>query len=197
MLVEREEDAWIPWECLPEGMTILLCGKEPRTHRLVRDSASWNLIWSASSSREWSLLATVLKAAGPVTLVMDLGAPIPPFAFTEFLETLPSITKVQLAYIGSSLGIFGAPTTVIWSDSISVAARMEVLQTLRYKEGEAAVAAAVNAARDSNVQLMISQVEGTWKLYWIRPADSWSLVKGLGGTARGLLRTGMVLLDIN
>jgi len=38
-------------------------------------------------------------------------------------------------------------------------------------------------------------VEGTWKLYWIRPGDSWSLVKRLGETARGLLRTGMVLLD--
>jgi hypothetical protein len=197
VLVEREEDAWIPWECLPEGMTILLCGKEVRTHRLVRDSASWSLIWSPTSSREWSLLATILKAIGPVTLVLDLDALIPPFAFTEFLDTLPSVMKVQLAYVGSSLGIFGPPNTVIWSDSISIAARMEVLQTLRYKEGEAAVAAAVNAAKDSKVQLMASQVEGSWKLYWIRPADSWSLVKGLGGTARGLLRTGMVLLDIN
>lgn len=197
VLVEREEDAWIPWECLPEGMTVLLCGKEVRTHRLVRDSVSWSLIWSPTSSREWSLLATVLKAAGPVTLVMDLGAPIPPFAFTEFIETLPSVTKVQITYVGSSLGMFGAPNTVIWSDSISVTARMEVLQTLRYKEGEAAVAAAVTAAKESQVQLMASQVEGSWKLYWIRPGDSWSLVKRLGETARGLLRTGMVLLDIH
>ena len=196
VFVEREEDAWIPWECLPEGMTILLCGKEVRTHRMVRDSASWSLIWSPTSSREWSMLATVLKAAGPVILVLDLGAPIPPFAFTEFLETLPSVTKVQLAYAGSSLGIFGPVRSVIWSDTISVAARMEVLQTLRYKEGDAAVAAAVTAAKESHVQLMASQVEGSWKLYWIRPADSWSLVKGLGGTARGLLRTGMVLLDL-
>ena len=197
VLVEREEDAWIPWECLPEGMTVLLCGKEVRTHRLVRDSVSWSLIWSPTRSREWSMLATVLKAAGPVTLVMDLGAPVPSFAFTEFIETLPSVTKVQITYVGSSLGIFGAPNTVIWSNSISVAARMEVLQTLRYKEGEAAVAAAVNAAKESHVQLMASQVEGSWKLYWIRPGDSWSLVKRLGETARGLLRTGMVLLDIN
>jgi hypothetical protein len=196
VLVEREEDAWIPWECLPEGMTVLLCGREVRTHRLLRDSSPWSLIWSPSSSREWSLLATVLKAAGPVTLVLDLDAPNPSFAFTEFLDTLPSVTKVQLAYVGSSLGIFGPPNTVIWSDTVSVAARMEVLQTLRYKEGEGTVAAAVNAAKESKVQLMASQVEGTWKLYWIRPADSWSLVKGLGGIARGLLRTGMVLLDL-
>jgi len=195
VLVEREEDAWIPWECLPEGMTVLLCGKEVRTHRMVRDSASWSLIWSPTSSREWSLLATVLKAAGSVTLVMDLGAPVPPFAFTEFIETLPLVTKVQITYVGSLLGMFGAPNTVIWSDSISVTARMEVLQTFRYKEGEAAVAAAVTAAKESQVQLMASQVEGTWKLYWIRPGDSWSLVKRLGETARGLLRTGMVLLD--
>jgi hypothetical protein len=198
VFVEREEEAWVPWECLPDGMTVLLCGKIPRTHRMVRDGSSWSSIWSPSSSREWSILATVLKAAGgPIILVLDLDAPLPPFAFTEFLESLSSITKVYLAKQGSAVGVFGHPHAVIWSDGCSVSARKETLYALRYSVNEETIAAAITAAIESKVYLMASTCDGSWKLYWIRPSDSWLMVKGLGETARGLLRTGMALLDIN
>jgi hypothetical protein len=195
IVIEKEEDAWIPWECLTESTTILVCGKEPRKHRILRDSAPWSLIWSPSTSREWSMLATVIKAIGSVILVLDLNAPLPPFAFIEFLESLPSVTKVQIVQKG--IGVFGTPHTVIWSEGVLIGSRMEVLQTLRYREGEAAVTAASAAAKESNVQLMASQEEGAWKLYWIRPADSWMLIKQVEEFARCSLRTGMKLLDLS
>ena len=197
LFVEKEEEAWVPWECVPEGMSILLCGKAPLTHRIVRDSYPWSSIWSPSTSREWSILATVLKAiTGPITLVLDLDGPVPPFAFTEFLESLPSVTKFQIVKKGSSLGMLGHAHAIIWSDAISISSRMDVLQTLRYKEGEGAITAAVTAARDSKVLLMASDCEGSWKLYWIKPADSWVFVKRLGEFARCSLRTGMALLEL-
>jgi hypothetical protein len=193
IVVDREEEVWIPWECLPqEGIYILLCGKEGRTHKVLQHSYSWNLVWSPTTSKEWSMLATVLKAmTGPIMLVLDLGAPIPPFAFTEFLETLPMLTKIQIATPGTSLGVFGHPTSILWSDSISLESRMEAIRTVSME----AITAATNAVKDSNVQLLASNLEGSWKLYWIRSADSWALVKRLDESARCSLRTGMLLLE--
>jgi hypothetical protein len=78
-----------------------------------------------------------------------------------------------------------------------VSARKETLYALRYSVNEETIAAAITAAIESKVYLMASTCDGSWKLYWIRPSDSWLMVKGLGETARGLLRTGMALLDIN
>jgi len=196
VVVEKEEEAWIPWEFLSDGMTILICGKEIPSHRILRDSYPWNIIWSPTTSRDWSMIATILKAtAGPLTVVLDIGGPIPPFAFTEFLETRSSLTKVQIAKKGS-LGAFGAPRAVIWSSGIPLGTRMEFLRSVHYKETETAVVAAVTAATDSHVQVMACDQGGGWKLYWIRPGDSWSLVKGLGDMAKCSLRTGMQMLEL-
>lgn len=196
VLVEKEEEAWIPWEFLSEGMTMLICGKEIPSYRIVRDSYSWNIVWTPTTSRDWSMIATILKATvGPLTLVLDLGSPIPPFAFTEFLETRSSLTKIQIAKKGT-LGAFGTPRVVIWSSGISLEQRMEFLRSVQCKETEAAVVAAVTAATDSNVQVMACDQGGGWKLYWIRPGDSWSLVKELGKMAKCSLRTGMQLLEL-
>jgi len=196
IMVETEEEAWVPWEFLSDGMTILLCGKEILSHRMVRDSYPWNIIWSPTTSRDWSMIATILKAtAGPLTLVIDLGGPIPPFAFTEFLDSRPSLTKVQIAKKGT-LGAFGTPRAVIWSSRVSLGQRMEFLRSVQCKETESAVVAAVTAATDSNVQVMACDQGGGWKLYWIRPGDSWSLVKELGKMAKCSLRTGMQLLEL-
>ena len=193
IVVDREEEVWIPWECLvQEGIHILLCGKESRSHKVLQYSYSWNLVWSPTTSKEWSMLATVLKAmTGPIMLVLDLGAPIPPFAFTEFLDTLPMLTKIQIATPGTSLGVFGHPTSIFWSDGVSLESRMEAIRTVSLE----AVTAATTAVKDSKVQLLASNLEGSWKLYWIRSADSWALVKRLGETAKGLLHTGLLLLE--
>jgi hypothetical protein len=193
IVVDREEEVWIPWECLvQEGMTILLCGKEGRSHKVLQHSYSWNIVWSPTTSKEWSMLATVLKAmTGPILLVLDLGAPIPPFAFTEFLETLPMLTKIQIATPGTSLGVFGHPSSIFWSDGVSLESRMESIRTVSVE----AVTVATTAVKDSKVQLLASNLEGSWKLYWIRSADSWALVKRLDESARCSLRTGMLLLE--
>jgi len=194
VLVEKDEEAWIPWEFLSEGMMILICGKEIPSHRILRDSYSWNIVWTPTTSRDWSMIATILKAtAGPLTIVLDLGSPIPPFAFTEFLETRSSLTKIQIAKKGT-LGAFGTPRAVIWSSGISLEQRMDFLRSVQCKETESAVVAAVTAATDSNVQVMACDQGGGWKLYWIRAGDSWSLVKELGKMAKCSLRTGMQLL---
>jgi hypothetical protein len=196
VMVEKEEEAWIPWEFLSEGMTILICGKEVPSHRIVRDSYPWNIVWTPTTSRDWSMIATILKAtAGPLTLVIDLGGPIPPFAFTEFLDSRPLLTKLQIAKKGT-IAAFGGPRAVIWSSEIPLATRMEFLRSVQCKETEAAVVAAVTAATDSHVQVMACDQGGGWKLYWIRPDDSWSLVKGLGDMAKCSLRTGMQLLEL-
>jgi hypothetical protein len=195
VLVEKDEEAWIPWEFLSEGMMILICGKEIPSHRILRDSYSWNIVWTPTTSRDWSMIATILKAtAGPLTIVLDLGSPIPPFAFTEFLETRSSLTKIQIAKKGT-LGAFGTPRAVIWSSGISLEQRMDFLRSVQCKETESAVVAAVTAATDSNVQVMACDQGGGWKLYWIRAGDSWSLVKELGKMAKCSLRTGMQLLE--
>jgi hypothetical protein len=55
--------------------------------------------------------------------------------------------------------------------------------------------AAVAAVIESNVCIIAAKEDGRWKLYWIRPADSWALVKRLGEFARCSLRTGMLLLE--
>jgi hypothetical protein len=120
-----------------------------------------------------------------------LGAPIPPFAFTEFLDTLPLLTKIQIATPGTSLGVFGHPTSILWSEGVSLESRMEAIRTVSLE----AVTAATTAVKDSKVQLLASKLEGSWKLYWIRSADSWALVKRLGETAKGLLHTGLLLLE--
>lgn len=197
VLVETETDVWIPWECITGGFTVLLCGKEPRVCRLLRDSIPWSLIWSPSTSREWSMLATVLKAAvQPIVVVSDLLAPVPPIAFVEFLETLPSCTKVQMVQNGTTVGLLGHPTTILWANGCSMTSRMEVLRSIGSAEREETMAAAVAAAIESSVNVVVSRAEGAWKLYWIRPADSWALVKRLDESARCSLRTGMALLDL-
>jgi hypothetical protein len=197
VLVETDTDVWIPWECITGGFTVLLCGKEPRACRLLRDGMSWSLIWSPSTSREWSMLATVLKAAvQPIVVVSDLLAPVPPIAFVDFLETLPACTKVQMVQNGTTVGLLGHPTTILWANGCSMTSRMEVLRSIGSVEREETMAAAVAAAVESSVNVVVSRAEGAWKLYWIRPADSWALVKRLGETARGLLRTGITLLDL-
>jgi hypothetical protein len=78
---------------------------------------------------------------------------------------------------------------------------MEVLQALparRYGMFEGTrdtVEAAVQASKESKVQLMVSDYEGHWTLYWIRAEDSWALVKGVRERGKGLIRTGLALLD--
>jgi hypothetical protein len=146
------------------------------------------------------MLATVLKAAAaaaaqPIVVVSDLHAPVPPIAFVEFLETVPSCTKVQMVQNGTTVGLLGHPTTILWSNGCSMASRMEVLRSIGSNDREETMAAAMAAAVESTVNVVVSRAEGPWKLYWICPADSWALVKRLGETARGLLRTGIALLD--
>ena len=196
IFVEKDEEAWVPWEFLSDSTTILICGKDIISHRIVRDSYPWNIIWSPTTSRDWSLIATIIKAtSGPLTCVLDLGAPIPPYAFTEFLESRSLLSKLQIAKKGM-IGAFGVPRAVIWSEGVSLGHRIEFLRSVHCKETEAAVTAAVSAATESNVQVMASDQGGTWKLYWIRPGDSWSLVKGLDKMAKCSLRTGVKLLEL-
>jgi len=197
MIVEKEEDCWLPYEFLPEGFTVLLCGKEPRSHRMLRDSTPWSVIWSPTTSREWSMLATIIKAAaaagGHVLLVVDLDAPLPPIPFLEFLETLSSVTLIQLVRTGTPIG---HPSAILWANSCSVASRVNVLRTLGCVEHGDSMTAAVAAVIESNVCIIAAKEDGRWKLYWIRPADSWALVKRLDESAKCSLRTGMALLDL-
>lgn len=207
LIVEREEEAWIPWEVLSqEAYMILLCGKDSgmRQGSIASLAHSWNMILTPTSSRDWSLLATILKSSvQPVLLVLDLGAPIPPFAFVEFLDSLQdrSIARLHIAKMGAPLGAFGHADAIIWSQNVPLLARMEVLQALpvrrhgRFEGSRDTVEAALNASKESKVQLMVSDYEGHWTLYWIRAEDSWALVKGLAERGKGLIRTGLALLD--
>lgn len=202
LIVEREEEVWIPWEVLSqEAYMILLCGKDSGMLHLAH---SWNMILTPTSSRDWSFLATILKSSvQPVLLVLDLGAPVPPFAFVEFLDSLQdrSIARLHIAKVGAPLGAFGHADALIWSQNVPLLARMEVLQALptrrhgRFEGSRDTVEAALNASKESKVQLMVSDYEGRWSLYWIRAEDSWALVKGVQERGKGLIRTGLALLE--
>lgn len=210
-VVADSEHAWLPIEFISGtayASRILITG-EGAGLRLLEAEHTWNAIFRPSG-REWSVIATMIRAAGgPVLLTIDSYAPALPASFISFMDSIlaegRTLTRV---WVGTHIEIPAIPDAILFPplhDPFRATAAYEMLRRLPGRGGHGAWAAMsttewgalVEATGKSDLGILISDIgEREWTLFWHKIADS--VAEGHGVLMkRGLiwLRSGALLLE--
>lgn len=209
-------DAWVPWEFIsgtPYTAKILICGSNHNNLHLVEAEHAWTVVFRPSSPKDWSCIATLLRALGPtILLVFDVSAPPAPPSFVSFLDVLLQEGRTTLTriWIGEHIEIPAIPDAVffpILHDSKKIQDVYALLGRLpgRANHGpwaaipQADWTAIVKATQESNLGIVVSDVgEPSWSLFWHKLADSRGDSHAVL-TKRGLAwaRTGLAMVEKN
>jgi hypothetical protein len=167
------EDDWIPWEFLPNlPCRVLLYGADPPA---VAFTDSWTYCIAPTSSKDWSCVATILKAlsaSAPLLVAWTSTVAMPP-SFVRFVEPLPNVTRVQLGAEPPLLpdAVFGSPTLAFRA----------LCERMPERGGHGSYAPpAVEAWADltrtlseNGMSVMLTDVgEASWTLFWYKKKDS-------------------------
>jgi hypothetical protein len=213
-VVADTEHAWLPWEFVSGaqyGSRIFVTGDGPGL-RIVEAENSWTAIFKPTSNRDWSVIATMIRATGaPVLLTIDSYAPAPPASFIGFLDGILAEGRVVTrVWIGTHIEIPAIPDALIFPplrDPFRATAAYEMMRRLPGRDGHGAWSAMgatewtslVDATSKSDLGILISDVgERVWTLFWHKIVDSDAQNHGTL-MKRGLiwLRTGAALIEKN
>jgi hypothetical protein len=167
-------DPWVPWEFLQDiKCRVLLRGA---SSALAAISDNWTYSIAPETAKDWSCVATILKALSASTSVLvawcDDVAMSP--AALRFLEGLP-ITRLMMGSRAPAL----VPDAVLFSKDCGTARSICERLPARGGHGPCALPPTeawtelVASLHDSSMCLMVTDVEDkAWTLYWYKPADS-------------------------
>ena len=188
----HEENHWLPWEFITSPnyvCRILITGAGVESLELESD---WSFVirpTEAGGGKEWSCLATILRAmggGGPLLLVFGLGAPKAPPAFLSFLDGLladgtqkgrVSVTRV---WLGEHIEIPTIPDAIFFPVGVASHTMYEMIHRLPPRLNHEGFfitnenwANIVEATKEQNLGLVVSDVgEPRWSLFWHKIADS-------------------------
>lgn len=205
--------AWIPWEFISGtaySYKVLITGDGPGL-RCVETENSWNAVFKPVSNKDWSLMATVLRAMGPTLLcVFDTHAPPAPPSFVSFIDAMLADGRTVLTrvWIGQHIEIPTIPDAVfvpVLRDAHTAQTVYELFGRLPARgthQGWHGMAggdwnALVKALTDSDLGMVMTDIgESSWSLFWHKIADSRAEGHGVL-LKRGLaaLRTGMAIVE--
>jgi len=201
------EKCWIPWEFISNtqySCKILICGESG----ILEAETLWTFVLRPKTSRDWSILATILRGyGGTILLTFDSSAPKCPDSFLSFLDTLVDDGRTVCTRIWFGIGIeipaipdavFFPP--VVSADSMRVFDLMKRLPARGNHVAWRPIAdwsSVCSATVASDLGLMISDVdEPEWKVFWHKIADS-AIGKPVDLMKRGisLTRLGVSLVE--
>lgn len=185
----HDSDRWgsgIPWEYIQSTnyTARYLIRGSGESRRLCEAEGSWNCVWTPTSSRDWSGLATLIRSigVGSCLLVFDTVEGVPN-TFWTFLDTIVRegkilVTRIWLHTIAPQWipdVIFFPPLDIQHQDHA-----FHIIQALPARGGHGIWnlgsmnwASVVQATREQGLGLAITDIEETaWTLLWHRVADS-------------------------
>lgn len=209
----------IPWEFLQGtfAMRMLITQRSAQRYRFAEAEMDWTCVWTPTSPRDWSGIATVLRfasQAGPCLVVMDRVEPSS--AFWSYFDGLRKegryITHVWLHTEPPSLlpphvwvpdAVFVPPTL---PTSISVHQLHALFTSLPERGGHGrwrpqgdaqSWEGIVGATYEQGMGLVLTDIEeSTWTLLWHKPSDSrLPLEKRVPGCV-AWIQTGTYLLNM-
>lgn len=209
LIVKDESECYIPWEFLhaPDAFShkLLITNKTNKYKNLVI-SNEWNSVWNIGSQKDWSCIATTLKAhSGHLLLVFDVNCPERPTSFLNFIQNLidvdhKSITRIEMIKLGQHIGFYD---TLFWSaghDSKNIYNTIVHFVSnnshVRFDHDLEMIESFVNAANKEHTEIVMSY-EGTYhyRLYWSRREDSFLDHSEIIKKAYSYIRSSMNTLD--
>jgi hypothetical protein len=205
----------VPWEFLQcsYAMRLLVTERSAARLRFAEAEMDWTCVWTPTTPRDWSGIATVLRSTaqvGPCLLVLDRVEPSQ--SFWSYLEGLRkegrSITLVwihstpPIAHAWVPDALFVPPTPGSHAEALRA-----LFATLPERGGHGrwfgggdvqGWADLVAATHEQGLGLVLTDIEEpTWTLLWHRPSDSrLSLEKRVPGCV-AWIQTGTYLLGAN
>jgi len=172
------EDPWVPWEFLPDiKCRVLLRGKSGKGTVSISDQ--WTYSMAPENTKDWSCVATILKALSASTSVLVAwtdDVEMSPAA-VRFLEGLP-VTRLALGTTAPQM----VPDAVLFSKDCSTA--RSLCERLPARAGHGlcvppppdAWAELMGSLAESSMCLLVTDVEDkAWTFYWHKPNDSQAL----------------------
>ena len=171
---------WIPWEFISGTAytsRILITGDG---FSQVEIENTWNYIARPSSSKDWSILATIIRGCGgTMLLTINNSAGTIPLSFYSFLDTVIAegrtvITRVWLQCMPPCI-----PDAVFFPPDIGDAS-FDILSHLPSRGNHAAFSITAkdwktlaSVASDAGLGIVVSDVgENAWNIFWHKPEDS-------------------------
>jgi hypothetical protein len=209
IIVKNEIECYIPWEFLhsPDSYThrLLITNKSNKYKNLLVGN-DWSSIWNIGNPKDWSCIATTLKAhTGHLLLVFDINIPDIPNSFINFIQNLiehdhKSITTIRMIQLGQPIYFHDAIFWTVGHDPTNIYATITHLITkyshIKFGYEYDVVENLVNAANKENAELVMSY-EGAfnYKLYWSKKEDSFLDHSELTKKAHSFIRSSMNLID--
>lgn len=174
----------IPWEFIQGtnySMRILIQGGGHKQIRVAEAERPWTCIWTPTSQRDWSCLATIVRSitSGSCLLVLDHVVGIP-HTFWTFLDTLQregrtSITRVWI-HTDAPQWI---PDAVFFPPLDCKQSILSIVESLPARNDHGSWRhgtdwdAILQATFSQNLGLAVTDVEESdWTLLWHKPEDS-------------------------
>lgn len=205
--------AWIPWEFIsgtPYNAKIFLTGPGGGV-RCVEAEHNWTAVFSPMTSRDWSCIATIIRALGPnVLLVFDNHVSAPTPGFITFLDNCVEEGRMLLTriWIGQHLTIPTIPDAIFFpptTDTHFIHEMHGVLSRLpgRNQHGVwsgmdvSSWEALVRATTNSQLGIVCTDIgEAEWLLFWHKISDSRAENNGvLMKRALVWMHTGMKMME--
>lgn len=193
VVCDDDRQTWLPWEFLTGASyvaRILVHGGNATELRLLEAENNWSAVFAPQSARDWSLVATYLKACasgGSVLLTLDVGAArSASAAFFTFLDGLVAdgrvLSRVFFCTHDHLVGGSG-PDAVFFPplaahDALgarSVLARLpaRVGGGVWHPPAPGEWDTLVAATAQSGLGIVATHVgEAEWRLFWHKPVDS-------------------------
>lgn len=202
--VHGDERTLIPWEFLQNSQYALRILVRPEGAASVADiEKPWTCVWSPTSARDWSCIATVLRSAAGAPCLLVLEAVVPPPNFWGFLESLGrTVTRV---WVHTEAPPWVPDATFFGPQTASGAELMRrVFEAMPARGGHGHWLSAhvnwedlVTATNEQGLGLVLTDVEEqAWTVLWHRVEDSRGLlekrVKGVSAWIQAATR----ILDV-
>jgi hypothetical protein len=176
----------IPWEFLESTnytLRILVTSEDQQLRLSEAERGGWNCVWTPKSARDWSCVATTLKAAGQgnCLLVFDTVSSTPPPTFWPYVEGLMRDLRISRIWIHSTAppwipdAIFFPPLHKEYAEGT-----WEIIQALPARSGHGpcrvdvqAWTTLLEATREQELGIVVTDSEeSAWVTLWHRPSDS-------------------------
>lgn len=209
LIVQDESECYIPWEFLHSSEAFshrLLITNNGNKHKNLLVGNDWNSVWTIGSNKDWSCIATTLKAhTGHLMLVYDVNCPEPPNTFLNYIEQLievdrKSITIVCMIKLGQSVRFCDALFWSVGHDPKNIYTTITKFVSnnshISFKYSYDVVQSLVEAAYKENAELVLSY-EGAYdyRLYWSRKEDSFLDHSEIIKKCHSFIRSGINVID--
>ena len=184
-------DEWVPWEFL-QSITCRILIHDSSTSLLFTDS--WDYCIAPKTPKDWSCVATIIKAlSADSSVLVAWRLPVPP-TFVRFIESMP-VTRLLLSSGEPSLpvdAVFGTPTAAFRT----LCERMPPCRNhgAYAPPSMEAWGDLTKTLAEGGMSVVLTDVgESTWTLFWYKPSDSQgaapskATVTGLLGAAQRIV----------